>query len=112
MSIAYHPQMDGQTKVMNQILEDYLCSYTRSNQDTWDELIAMAEFAMNNSKNSLTQETPFYLNYSRHPKSPLALGVEIRKLLKGYGNPNACGLAVAIDRAQPPKLGQLGNVLR
>ena len=96
MSTAYHPQTDGQTEVMNRILEDYLCSYTRSDQDTWDELIAMAEFAMNNSKNSSTQETPFYLNYGRHPKSPLALGVEIRKPLKGYDKLNERGLAVAV----------------
>ena len=111
MSTAYHPQTDGQTEVMNWILEDYLHSYTRSSQDQWDELLAMAEFAMNNSKNSFTNETPFYLNYVRHPKSPLALGVEIWKLMKGYDNPNAHGLAVAINRAQQPKLRRNGKSL-
>ena len=111
MSTAYHPQTDGQTEVMNRVLEDYLRSYTRSSQDQWDELLAMAEFAMNNSKNSSTNETPFYLNYGRHPRSPLALGVEIRKPMKGYDNPNACGLGVAISRAQQPKLGQNGKPL-
>ena len=111
MSTAYHPQTDGQTEVMNRVLEDYLRSYTRSSQDQWDELLAMAEFAMNNSKNSSTNETPFYLNYGRHPRSPLALGVEIRKPMKGYDNPNARGLAVAISRAQQPKLGQNGKPL-
>ena len=104
--------MEGHTEVMNRVLEDYLHSYTRSGQDTWDELIAMAEFAMNNSTNSSTQETPFYLNYGRYPRSPLALGVEIRKPLKGYDNPNARGLAVAIDRAQRPRAGMIGTVLR
>ena len=111
MSTAYHPQTDGQTEVMNRILEDYLRSYTRSSQDQWDELLAMAEFAMNNSKNSSTNETPFYLNYGRHPKSPLALGVEIRKPMKGYDNANARGLAVAISRAQQPKMGYNGKPL-
>ena len=111
MSIAYYQQMDGQTEVMNRILEDYLRNYTRSSQDQWDELLAMAEFAMNNSKNNSTNETPFYLNYGRHPRSPLALGVEIRKPMKGYDNPNARGLAVAINRAQQPKLGQNGKPL-
>ena len=48
MSTAYHPQTDGQTEVMNRVLEDYLRRYTRSSQDQWDELLAMAEFAMNN----------------------------------------------------------------
>ena len=96
---------------MNRILEDYLRSYTRSSQDQWDELLAMAEFAMNNSKNSSTNKTPFYLNYGRHPRSPLALGVEIWKPMKGSDNPNARGLAVAINRAQQPKLGQNGKPL-
>ena len=88
---------------------DYLRSYTRSDQDTRDELLAMAEFAMNNSKNNSINKTPFYLNYSCHLKSPLALGVEIWKPMKGYGNPSARGLAVAINRAQQPKLRQNGK---
>jgi transposase InsO family protein len=135
MSTAYHPQTDGQTEVMNRVLEDYLRSYTRATQDEWDELLAMAEFSMNNSRNSSTKETPFYLNYGRHPKSPLALGVEVsqsrspvppgtearhsrslaalgvkvRKPLKGYDNPNARSLAVALNRAQQPRLGVTGT---
>lgn len=66
----------------------------------------MAEFAISNSKNSSTNENPFYLNYGHHLKSPLALGVEIRKPIKGYDNLNACGLVVAISKAQHPILGQ------
>ena len=50
MSIAYHPQIYGQTEVKNRILEDYLHNDTMSDQDTWNELLAVAEVAMNNSK--------------------------------------------------------------
>ena len=102
MSTTYHPETDGQAEVMNRILEDYLRSYTSSSQKDWDELLVLAEFAMNNSKNSSTRETPFYLNYGRHPRSPLTLGVEIRKPEKGYDNANARGVAMALACSMGP----------
>ena len=70
MSMSYHPQMDGQTEVMNRTLEDYLRAFTRDGQDRWDEILTMAEVAMNNAMNTSTSETPFYLNYGKHPMTP------------------------------------------
>ena len=70
MSTSFHPQTDGQTEVMNRTLEDYLRAFTRDGQDRWDEMLTMAEFAMNNAVNSSTGETPFFLNYGRHPVTP------------------------------------------
>ena len=55
---------------MNRTLEDYLRAFTRDGQDRWDEMLTMAEFAMNNAVNSSTGETPFFLNYGRHPVTP------------------------------------------
>ena len=49
MSTSYHPQMDGPIEVMNKTLEDYLKAFTRDGQDRWDEMLIMAEFAMNNA---------------------------------------------------------------
>src|SRR5215472_15434900 len=37
------------------------------NQSNWDELLPLAEFAINNHKSSSTGFSPFYLNYGRHP---------------------------------------------
>ena len=70
MSTSFHPQTDGQTEVMNRTLEDYLKAFTRGGQDKWDEMLTMAEFTMNNAMNSSTRETPFFLNYGRHPMTP------------------------------------------
>ena len=39
MSVSYHPEMDGQTKVMNRTLKDYLMAFTRDGQDKWDEML-------------------------------------------------------------------------
>ena len=63
MSTSYHPQTDGHTEVMNKTLDDYLRAFTWDDQDRWDEVLTMAEFAMNNALNMSTGETPFYLNY-------------------------------------------------
>ena len=67
MSTSYHPQTDGQTEVMNRTLEDYLRAFTQDGQDSWDEMLTMAEFPMNNAVNASTGETPFFLNYGKHP---------------------------------------------
>jgi hypothetical protein len=73
MSTAFHPQSDGQTERMNIVLEDMLRSYVDPNQDDWDQHLPMAEFAVNNSVNQSTRQTPFYLNYGEHPRTPLDL---------------------------------------
>jgi hypothetical protein len=36
-SSAYHPQMDGQTKRVNQILEDMLRACVMEHQGSWDK---------------------------------------------------------------------------
>ena len=44
LSIAYHPETDGQTERVNQILEKYLCIYINYQQDDWENLLLLAEF--------------------------------------------------------------------
>jgi hypothetical protein len=36
----------------------------------------MAEFAINSSINTSTGETPFFLNYGRHPRTPVVLSLD------------------------------------
>ena len=45
MSSAFHPQIDGQTKRVNRILEDMLRHYIKPMQDNWNEFLAVVEFA-------------------------------------------------------------------
>lgn len=72
LSTAFHPQTDGQTENMNRTLEDMLRHYVGSNHNDWDVLLPVAEFAVNNSFQSSIGMTPFYLNYGRHPHTPLS----------------------------------------
>ena len=70
-STAYHPQTDGQTERADRTLEQYLRHYTAGMQDDWDEFLSSAEFATNNAFQESVQNTPFVLNYGRHPRTPL-----------------------------------------
>lgn len=67
-STAFHPQTDGQTERVNAILEQYVRGYCNYQQNDWTELLAMAEFAYNNSTSSTTRMTPFFANYGYHPR--------------------------------------------
>jgi hypothetical protein len=66
-SISFHPQMDRQTERVNAILEQYIRRYCLYQQDNWNELLARAEFAYNNSMLSSTRLTPFFANYGYNP---------------------------------------------
>ena len=65
-SASFHPQTDGQTERVNQVIEAYLRPYLNKEQDDWTDLLPMAEHSYNNSVTSATRMTPFYANYGRH----------------------------------------------
>jgi hypothetical protein len=58
-SYAYHPQTDGQTERVNQILEDMLRACTIHYGTNWDKCLALAEFSFNNSYQSSLQMASF-----------------------------------------------------
>ena len=48
-SLAYHPQTNGQTERVNQVLEDMLRACIISFPEKWDECLTLAKFSYNNS---------------------------------------------------------------
>ncbi|MBW0528326.1 hypothetical protein O181_068041 [Austropuccinia psidii MF-1] len=68
LSIAYHPEADGQTEKVNQILEQYLWMYVSYHQDDWNTWLPLAEFAYNNSDHSSTKQSMFFTVYGRDPQ--------------------------------------------
>lgn len=73
LSTAYHPQSDGQTERVNQVLEQYLRIYCNYQQDDWHHLLTLAEFTYNNAKHTSTTISPFYANYGYHPRFQLKI---------------------------------------
>ena len=68
MSTAFHPETDGQTERVNQVLEHYIRCFCNFQQNDWADLLPMAEFAYNNSLAAGTQLPPFYANYGFNPR--------------------------------------------
>jgi hypothetical protein len=70
-STAYHPQTDGQTERVNQILEDMLRCCAMNFGESWDKHLHLAEFAYNNSYQSSIEMAPYEALYGRKCRSPI-----------------------------------------
>jgi hypothetical protein len=70
-SSAYHPQTDGQTERVNQILEDMLRACVLEHQGSWDQNLPWVEFSYNNSYQESLKITPFEVLYGRRCRTPL-----------------------------------------
>jgi len=75
LSTAFHPQTDGQTERMNQVVEQYLRIYCNHQQDNWSQLLSLAEFSYNNAQHTSIGCSPFYANYGYNPR----FSVELRQ---------------------------------
>jgi transposase InsO family protein len=62
-SSAYHPQTDGQTERVNQILEDMPRACVMEYPGSWDKNLPWAEFSYNNSYQESLKMTPFEALY-------------------------------------------------
>jgi transposase InsO family protein len=64
-SSAYHPQTNGQTERVNQILEDMLRACAWQYGRSWDKSMSYAEFSYNNSYQESLKMAPFEMLYGR-----------------------------------------------
>ena len=65
-SIAYHPQMDGQIEIVNQVLEYMLSMYVKDHPKKWEEYMHLPNFSYNNNYRSLGKLSPFEILYHRN----------------------------------------------
>ncbi|KAJ1598293.1 hypothetical protein NDA14_003978 [Ustilago hordei] len=79
LSTAYHPQTDGQTERVNQVMEQYLRMYCNYEQNDWADLLDTAAFVYNNTVHNSIGVSPFFACYGWNPKAhpdiPQRLGV-------------------------------------
>ncbi|KAA0046287.1 ty3-gypsy retrotransposon protein [Cucumis melo var. makuwa] len=73
-STAFHPQTDGQTERLNQVLEDMLRACALEFSGSWDSHLHLMEFAYNNSYQATIGMTPFEALYGKCCRSPVSWG--------------------------------------
>jgi len=69
---TYHPQTDGQTEQVNQVVEDMLRAYVMQQPTQWEEYLHIIEFAYNNGYHASLQMSPFEVLYGRKCYTPLS----------------------------------------
>ncbi|GJT12165.1 putative reverse transcriptase domain-containing protein [Tanacetum coccineum] len=71
MSIAYHPQTDGQSERTIQTLKDMLRACVIDFGKGWDIHLPLVEFSYNNSYHTSIKAAPFEALYSQKCRSPI-----------------------------------------
>ncbi|KAA3470022.1 DNA/RNA polymerases superfamily protein [Gossypium australe] len=70
-STTFHPQTDGQSKRLIQVLEDMLRCCVLEFQGSWERFLPLVEFAYNNSFQSSLRMAPYEALYGRKCRTPL-----------------------------------------
>ena len=72
--MAYHPQIDGQSEIVNSMILDLLKFYVNEvdKQNHWDKYLPLVEYAYNKTMHSSTSKSLFEVIKCK-PKPPLIL---------------------------------------
>ena len=70
-STVFHPQTDGQSERVIQVLEDMLRGCVIDFLGSWDRYIPLMEFAYNNSYQSSISMAPYEALYGRRCRTPM-----------------------------------------
>src|SRR5215468_4063503 len=82
-STAFHPQTDGQSERVIQILEDMMRACAMEFTGSWGKYLSLMEFAYNNSYQSSIQMAPYEALYGRKCRTPVCwTELSERKALK------------------------------
>ena len=85
---AYHPQTDGHTERVNQVLEDILCMYVMDKPYKWGGYLHLVELRYNNGQQASLGMIPYEALYGRrcrtlvtwdNPVNTIVLGPKLLK---------------------------------
>jgi hypothetical protein len=69
--ISYHPESDGKTKRVNQVIEDMLRMYVMEKPSKWEDYLHLLEFSYNNGYQASLKMIPFEALYGRKCNTPI-----------------------------------------
>jgi hypothetical protein len=72
---TFHPQLDGQIKMFNGVLNQYLQNYVNNNPRNWGEHLSFVEFYYNSTMDSTTKMSPFELPLGKETRKPIDLAI-------------------------------------
>jgi transposase InsO family protein len=73
LSMAFHPQMDGQMERMNAWVEQYLRPWTMLRQNNWAKILPIVEYTHNSWKSDTTWKSPHQLLIGISPQVDIKL---------------------------------------
>ena len=82
-STAYHPQIDGQTETVNQVLEDMLRMYVMDKPTKWEDYLHLVEFAYNNGHQASLGMSPYEDLYGRRCRTPVTWDNPVNRIVLG-----------------------------
>jgi hypothetical protein len=90
-STAYHPQSDGKTERVNQVIEKVLRMYVMDKPYKWEDYLHLVEFSYNNGYQASVKMSPFEALYSKKCNTPISwdnaadreiIGLELIKVME------------------------------
>jgi hypothetical protein len=76
-SMAFHPQTDGQTEVVNRMIVHILHMYNSKHPCTWDESLPYVQHSYNRALHSLTGHNPFQVGLGFQPLGPIDVALPL-----------------------------------
>jgi len=93
-STTFHPQTNGQTKVINWMIMHILCMYNSMHPCTWDESLPYVQHNYNRALHISTSHSPFQVGLGFQPLGPIYVALPLATRLT-----NSSHLHYEVDKA-------------